>query len=114
MPSCSSTERECAPDAFFAAVPRDLFFVINYGFDKNFFDFVGEYRIRYVIGLVELREAGQAILEVMSESGFNTAFKQKNRHDTDSAQKPEHLTGFSGILQLAVVQKIPYKSICYS
>ena len=64
-------------------VPRDLSFIINHGFDKNFFDFVGEYRIRYAIGLLELRQAGKTILEVMYESGFNsksvfnTAFKQK-------------------------------------
>lgn len=63
--------------------PRDLSFVINRGFDKNFFDFVSDYRIRHAAGLLELREEGKTILEVMYESGFNsksvfnTAFKQK-------------------------------------
>lgn len=63
--------------------PRELSFVINRGFDKNFFDFVSEYRIRHAAGLLERRDQGKTILEVMYESGFNsksvfnTAFKQK-------------------------------------
>ncbi|MFA7269505.1 MAG: helix-turn-helix domain-containing protein [Sterolibacterium sp.] len=63
--------------------PRDLSFVINHGFDKNFFDFVSDYRIRHAAGLLDLREEGKTIQEVMYESGFNsksvfnTAFKQK-------------------------------------
>ena len=63
--------------------PRDLSFIINRGFEKNFFDFVGDYRIRHASGLLDLREEGKTILEVMYESGFNsksvfnTAFKQK-------------------------------------
>ena len=63
--------------------PRDLSFVINHGFEKNFFDFVGDYRIRYAMELLDLRQAGKTILEVMLDSGFNsksvfnTAFKQK-------------------------------------
>ncbi len=63
--------------------PRELSFVINHGFDKNFFDFVGDYRIRHATELLGFREGGKTILEVMIESGFNsksvfnTAFKQK-------------------------------------
>lgn len=63
--------------------PRDLSFVINHGFGMNFFDFVGDYRIRHATGLLGLREQGKTILTVMYESGFNsksvfnTAFKQK-------------------------------------
>lgn len=63
--------------------PRDLSFVINRGFDKNFFDFVSDYRICHATGLLERREEGKTILEVMCESGFNsksvfnTAFKQE-------------------------------------
>ncbi len=63
--------------------PRDLSFVINHGFGMNFFDFVGDYRIRHATGLLGLREEGKTILTVMYESGFNsksvfnTAFKQK-------------------------------------
>ena len=63
--------------------PRDLSFIINRGFEKNFFDFVGDYRIRHASGLLDLWEEGKTILEVMYESGFNsksvfnTAFKQK-------------------------------------
>lgn len=63
--------------------PRDLSFVINRGFDKNFFDFVGDYRIRYATVLLDRLEAGKTVIEVMYESGFNsksvfnTAFKQK-------------------------------------
>ncbi len=63
--------------------PRELSFVINHGFEKNFFDFVGDYRIRHAAGLLDLREEGKTILEVMIASGFNsksvfnTAFKQK-------------------------------------
>ena len=62
---------------------RDLSFVINHGFEKNFFDFVGDYRIRHATGLLDLRQEGKTILEVMVDSGFNsksvfnTAFKQK-------------------------------------
>ncbi len=63
--------------------PRDLSFVINHGFAKNFFDFVGDYRIRHATELLDLRQEGKTILEVMLDSGFNsksvfnTAFKQK-------------------------------------
>jgi AraC-like DNA-binding protein len=63
--------------------PRDLSFVINHGFEKNFFDFVGDYRIRHATELLDLRQEGKTILEVMLDSGFNsksvfnTAFKHK-------------------------------------
>ena len=63
--------------------PRDLSFVINHGFEKNFFDFVGDYRIRHATVLLNLRQEGKTILEVMVDSGFNsksvfnTAFKRK-------------------------------------
>ena len=63
--------------------PRELSFVINRGFDKNFFDFVSNYRIRHATGILGHREEGKTILEVMCESGFNsksvfnTAFKQE-------------------------------------
>lgn len=60
---------------------RELSFVINNGFGKNFFDFVGGYRIRHAKQLLENQEGGKTILDVMYESGFNsksvfnTAFK---------------------------------------
>lgn len=63
--------------------PRDLSFVINRGFDKNFFDFVSDYRIGHATVLLKHLDGGKSILEVMCESGFNsksvfnTAFKQK-------------------------------------
>ena len=63
--------------------PRDLSFVINRGFDKNFFDFVGEYRIRHAAELLDRTDLDKTILEVMVEAGFNsksvfnTSFKQK-------------------------------------
>jgi len=53
--------------------------VINHGFEKNFFDFVGDYRIRHATELLDLRQEGKTILEVMLDSGFNSksVFKQK-------------------------------------
>ena len=63
--------------------PRELSFIINRGFDKNFFDFVGDYRLAHATALLEHREGNKTILEVMCESGFNsksvfnTAFKRE-------------------------------------
>jgi AraC-like DNA-binding protein len=63
--------------------PRDLSFVINRGFGQNFFDFVGDYRLRHAMQLLDRREASATVLEVMLASGFNsksvfnTAFKAK-------------------------------------
>lgn len=63
--------------------PRELSFVINRGFGQNFFDFVGDYRLRHAMQLLDRREAGATVLEVMLASGFNsksvfnTAFKAK-------------------------------------
>ena len=62
---------------------RDLSFVINHGFAKNFFDFIGDYRISHAMTLLDQPQEGRTILEVMVESGFNsksvfnTAFKHK-------------------------------------
>lgn len=62
---------------------RELSFVINSGFGKNFFDFVGDYRISHAKHLLESEGLKKSILEVMYESGFNsksvfnTAFKEK-------------------------------------
>ncbi len=63
--------------------PRELSFVINKGLGKNFFDFIGDYRIRHAKHLLERQEQDKTILDVMYESGFNsksvfnTAFKQQ-------------------------------------
>ncbi len=62
---------------------RELYHIINHGFNKNFFDFVGNYRISHARLLLEISDSGKTILEVMYESGFNsksvfnTAFKQE-------------------------------------
>lgn len=63
--------------------PRDLSFVINHGFAMHFFDFVGEYRLRHAMALLDQTHGSKTIMEVMVDSGFNsksvfnTAFKQK-------------------------------------
>lgn len=63
--------------------PRELSFVINRGFGCNFFDFVGAYRLRHAMQLLERHEEDRSVLEVMLASGFNsksvfnTAFKEK-------------------------------------
>ncbi len=63
--------------------PRELSFIINRGFGQNFFDFVGDYRLRHAEALLDRRDEAKTVLEVMCESGFNsksvfnTAFKQK-------------------------------------
>ena len=62
---------------------RELSFVINNGFGKNFFDFIGGYRIDHAKHLLAQQESRTTILELMYESGFNsksvfnTAFKQE-------------------------------------
>ncbi len=63
--------------------PRELSFIINQGFGKNFFDFICDYRIDYAKSLLEQVGEKKTILEIMYDSGFNsksvfnTAFKQK-------------------------------------
>lgn len=62
---------------------RELSFIINQGFGKNFFDFICDYRINYAKALLEKTSEKRAILEIMYDAGFNsksvfnTAFKQK-------------------------------------
>lgn len=78
------------------AIPsRELSFVINSGFLKNFFDFIGGYRIDHAMHLLAHQESRKTILEVMYESGFNsksvfnTAFKQATGM-TPSQYRKEH------------------------
>ena len=59
--------------------PRDLSFVICHGFEENFFDFVGDYRICHVTGLIDLRQEKKTILEIMVDSGFNSKSVFKRR-----------------------------------
>lgn len=63
--------------------PRELSLLINRGFHQNFFDFVGDYRLRHAAQLLDRRDEAKTVLEVMLEAGFNsksvfnTAFKEK-------------------------------------
>ncbi|MBB3329679.1 AraC-like DNA-binding protein [Halomonas campaniensis] len=61
---------------------RELSRAINQGLDKNFFEFVSDYRIAEACRQLRTVEAGTTILQVMYDSGFNsksvfnTAFKK--------------------------------------
>lgn len=78
--------------------PRELSTVINQGFGKNFFDFIGGYRIRQARLLLESGAKDKTILDIMYESGFNsksvfnTAFKQETGM-TPSQYRKESLGG---------------------
>ena len=81
--------------------PRDLSFVINHGFAKNFFDFIGDYRIHHVMTLLDQTQESRPLLEVIVESGFNskyvfnTAFKQKIGMTPTQYRNRGYLTGVS-------------------
>lgn len=61
---------------------RELSRALNEGLEKNFFEFVNEYRIAEARRRLETADPGATILELMYESGFNsksvfnTAFKR--------------------------------------
>ena len=61
---------------------RELSRTINQGLEKNFFEFVCDFRIAEARRQLKTTEAGTTILQVMYDSGFNsksvfnTAFKK--------------------------------------
>lgn len=76
------------------APTREVSRAINGGIEKNFFEFVSDYRIAEARRQLETAEAGTTILQVMYDSGFNsksvfnTAFK-KNTGMTPSAYRAQ-------------------------